>query len=238
MYNLELPLIIKVQTPVDQKFVLTWEHMLGEKLCFEDPFHKVFVVHFNRDTNKPALHEGWSSISEFYGLVERHWCLLKLVAPCVFHMSIFDEEHKEIPYYFVGHQDFPPVPQPEPVVQVITSNPEVVYGEEVDVGMDQVVPFLASSPRTVLLPEEIEHQVVPEFVPSGSDEEELVYQRVLRTVLSPYMCYASQYVSSLPLCLYLLHYNLPLTFLFSIDQVSSEKGWSISSSAWSAAVDS
>lgn len=167
----------------------------------EDPLHNIFMVDYNMDTAKPALQQGWSSLAEYYGLSDDHWCMLKMVEPCHFHMTIALVGGDEIRYY---RALYPPSPPPSPVFlpedvdDIFADLPNILPGEMSMVELDQEVPAVVSSPQSVLMNNVEDEQVVPEHYPAPNGVAEgvlLEYQMGFNTVISPYRAYGSQYVS-------------------------------------------
>lgn len=114
-------------------------------------------------------------------------------------MSIFDKNQREILYHIVHQPVGAPVPEEEHVVEVFPRFPANINRNEDPIELDQTVPVIVHSSRTVLLEEAPEEHVVPNEVVAEndvqvSDPDELVYHKVLRTVMTSYDCYNSQYV--------------------------------------------
>ncbi|XP_057432625.1 uncharacterized protein LOC130725408 [Lotus japonicus] len=196
---------------IDLRYALSWDYLLEEKWYLEDPLHNIFVVEFNKDLNNPALQKGWKSLSEFYGLSGKHWCMLKMVVPCHFHMSISAEAGGEILYYRMEVPDSPPLFLPEDVDHFFADFSPSIDEYLPELHLDQVVPEVNSSPVSVLCNEVLDDQVVPEALPAPNGLPEgvvLQYHMGLNSTITPYRAYGSQYTLPRRVALYVHRHGL------------------------------
>lgn len=113
---------------------------------------------------------------EFYGLEGTHWGLLQMVAPSHFHISIFDEDKREISYY--------------PKLQ---ANPQ----PESDSPVEEFFTLAFEGTTSTPLAETDVDTENEELIPATTDVAQVVppeYDITFSTILTPYRAYGSQYV--------------------------------------------